>query len=288
MKISYDPEIDALYTKLEARLSARTVHHVHTVLGACLSAAVRKGVLVSNPVKRADPPAPGDNDAGRVLEQEQLASLLASLRSSTLYPIAAVAAFTGARRNEILALRWSDLNTAEKTLAIRRSLEETKAHGVRFKEPKTARGVRIITIDENLVSLLMAERQRYLRLAAGVGEADDVDLSLVKLPDDALMFPSPAIGANFDFARPRSSRGLTKEFVRRAGRLGFAGLRLHDLRATHETLLLDAGVPVHVVAARCGHDPAVLLRVYAKRTRKADESAAAVIGALSQAVLLAT
>jgi hypothetical protein len=44
--------------------------------------------------------------------------------------------------------------------------------------------------------------------------------------------------------------------------------------------LLDAGAPVHVVAARCGHDPAVLLRSYAKRTRKADRSAAAVIGSI--------
>jgi hypothetical protein len=49
--------------------------------------------------------------------------------------------------------------------------------------------------------------------------------------------------------------------------------------------LLDAGVPVHVVAARCGHDPAVLLRSYAKHSKKADTSAAAVIGALSKGVL---
>jgi len=49
--------------------------------------------------------------------------------------------------------------------------------------------------------------------------------------------------------------------------------------------LLDAGVPVHVVAARCGHDPAVLLRTHAKRTRKANTSAADVIGTLSQGVL---
>jgi hypothetical protein len=54
---------------------------------------------------------------------------------------------------------------------------------------------------------------------------------------------------------------------------------------THETLLLDAGVPVHVVAAPCGHDPAILLRTYARRTKKADESAAAVIGALAKGVL---
>ena len=50
---------------------------------------------------------------------------------------------------------------------------------------------------------------------------------------------------------------------------------------THETLLLERGVPVHVVAARCGHDPAVLLRNYAKRTRKADTSAASVIGSIT-------
>jgi len=49
--------------------------------------------------------------------------------------------------------------------------------------------------------------------------------------------------------------------------------------------LLDAGVPVHTVAARCGHDPATLLRSYAKRTKKADSSAAAVIGAMSKTAL---
>jgi hypothetical protein len=42
---------------------------------------------------------------------------------------------------------------------------------------------------------------------------------------------------------------------------------------------------VHVVAARCGHDPAELLRTYAKRTRKADNSAAGVIGSISKGIL---
>jgi integrase len=89
-------------------------------------------------------------------------------------------------------------------------------------------------------------------------------------------------------ARPthhRDPHAVTRGFVRRARKLGFPKLRFHDLRGTHETLLLDRGVPVHVVAARCGHDPAVLLRSYAKRTRKADTSAAVVIGALSQGIL---
>jgi integrase len=62
-------------------------------------------------------------------------------------------------------------------------------------------------------------------------------------------------------------------------------IRFHDLRCSHETLLLDSGTPIHVVAARCGHDPAVLLRVYAKRTRRADTSAAAVITAIAKEIL---
>jgi hypothetical protein len=63
------------------------------------------------------------------------------------------------------------------------------------------------------------------------------------------------------------------------------GLRFHDQRGTHETLVLDAGVPVHVAAARCGHDPAILLRTYARRTKKADTSAAAIIGAMSKGMI---
>ena len=66
--------------------------------------------------------------------------------------------------------------------------------------------------------------------------------------------------------------------------LGFPGVALHELRASHETALLDRGVPVHVVAKRCGPDPAVLLRAYARRTNKADASAAQAIAAMAGAL----
>lgn len=279
-------EIDALYADLETRLSARTVHHVHTVFGACLSAAIRKGLLIVNPTSSAEAPVPDDTEVGQVLDQDQLTALLLGFRGLAIYPIVAIAAFTGARRNEILALRWADFDPSHSTLTIARSLEEMKAHGRRFKEPKTRRGSRTIAIDDGLAALLSAEREKYLRLAAGVAEGAEVDLSLVKLPEGALIFPAPPTdGEAFDFTHPRDARNITKVFSRRAARLGFSKLRFHDLRGTHETLLLDAGVPVHVVAARCGHDPAILLRTYARRTKKADTSAAAVIGALTKGVL---
>ena len=94
------------------------------------------------------------------------------------------------------------------------------------------------------------------------------------------MFPNLVV----DFITPLHPRQTTTRFVRKAAKLRFK-MRFHDLRGSHETLLLDHGVPVHVVAARCGHDAATLLRAYAKRTSKADTSAANVIAGIAKGIL---
>ena len=121
-----------------------------------------------------------------------------------------------------------------------------------------------------MIAVLVAVREKHQRITAGIPDrAGEVDLSLVKLPDIALMFPAlPKKGEPFTLMKPRNPRNTSKEIIRKATKLGFRGMRVHDLRGCHETCLLDAGVPVHVVAARCGHDPAVLLRIYAKRTAR--------------------
>jgi integrase len=276
-------EIDRLYVNLEQRISATTVRHTHVCLRACLAAAVRKGVLQKNPSDNADVPASEDAEIGQALDQDELKRLLEGFRGSVLYPIIATAAFTGVRLGELLALRWSDLDVATATLKIERAIERTKEFGRRIKPPKTWRGKRTIEIDLALLAMLVAQRESYLRQVAGVADGTAVDLSLVKLPADALMFPSPV--EPFSFTRLRNPNGVTRETRERFRKLGFAKLRFHDLRASHGTMLLDRGVPVHTVAARLGHDPAVLLRNYAKRTKKSDSAAAAVIATLSQGIL---
>jgi integrase len=149
-------------------------------------------------VQRAEAPSPGESDAGTALDQDQLREVVDGFRGSALFPIIATASFTGARRNEILGLQWPDLNVADKTLRIERSLEETKEFGLRLKEPKRARHKRTIAIDDDLIALLCAEREKYLRLVAGVPDGAPIDLSLIRLPADALMSrrpPSPASGS---------------------------------------------------------------------------------------------
>jgi integrase len=96
-----------------------------------------------------------------------------------------------------------------------------------------------------------------------------------------LLFPG---GDGTDLTRLRNGHGISHMFKHWAVKLGFPSLRFHDLRGSHETALLDAGGPLHGVAAS-GHDPAVLLRAYAKRTQKADDDAAAAIDKMSKNIL---
>jgi integrase len=170
-------------------------------------------------------PSPGEPDHGVALDQDELRKLLEGFKGLSLFPIVAAAAFTGARRGEVLALRSEDLDAEAKTLRIERSVDDTDKHGLRIKGPKTERGKRTITIDDDLIALLVSERERHLRMVAGVPDGVIVDLSLVKLPAGALIFPSPG-----DLTKFRHPRAVTKEFARRAKTLGFPKLRFHDLQ----------------------------------------------------------
>src|SRR5262249_22922968 len=131
-------EIDRLYQQLEGRLAPFTAHLVHTVFCACLNCAVRKGMLGQSPLIRAERiPSPGESDHGTVLDQEQLHVLLDGFKGSALFPIVCVAAFTGMRRSEILALQWSDLDEKAKTLRIERAVEAVGNRPLAIKGPKT-------------------------------------------------------------------------------------------------------------------------------------------------------
>jgi integrase len=275
-------DLDKLYANLENDLSARSMTLLHVVVKSCLTTAVKKGLLSTNPADRAERPASADNRVGMVLDEEQLPKLVQGFRRTSIYGVVAVAAYTGARRNEILALRWIDIDLEAKILSITRSIEETKKHGRGIKGPKSARGRRKIKIDDSLVALLRSERERHLRLVAGIPDGVEVDTSLIRLPEGALVFPATS---GTDLTALRCPDAITKMFAKWARKLGFPGMRFHDLRSTHGTLLLDRGVGVHTVAERLGHDPAMLLRVYAQRTKKSDTMAADIIGTMTKGVL---
>lgn len=283
-------DIDKLTSDLKGKVLERTGRpmsegsrrHVFVATKACLSAAVRKGHIDRNPASSAEGVDVDEADVGDTLPREKFASFLAGFKGHPLEGVVTVALHTGARLNEILAIRHSDIDEKKGVLRIAQAVERTKAYGTRFKTPKSGKG-RELTIDADLLALFRREREALAHFIAGVTPEDDVDLSLVKIPADALVFWAFPRGEPLHFRRPRNDSDVSRNFRKHATALGYPKLRFHDLRGSHETALLDAGVPVHVVAARCGHSAAMLLKVYAERTQSADAKAADAMAAILKA-----
>ena len=215
-------------------LSARSVLHHHRVLKRALGQAVRWKMLPANPADGVDAPRPKRSTA-RTLTREGVHELLSLLQGTTLYMPTLIAAYTGMRRGEVLALKWEDVDLDRATISVRRSLEQTR-DGVRFKEPKSQRGRRSIAISQRLVKELRQHRveQRKERLYLGSAYENQ---GLVVSKD---------LGAPW---RPDSFSTQFHAVVKRAG----IDINFHGLRHTHATFLLEEGMNAKVVSERLGH-----------------------------------
>jgi integrase len=159
------------------------------------------------------------------------------------------------RRGEALALRWRDVDLDAAAVRVRRSagMVRVAGEGAAVVEGDTKSGKpRLVDLDGPTVAVLRARKR----------DRGTMHLSLAR--DEALVFGDHE-------GRHRNPEHVSRQFARDVGRccgeLGagvLPGIRLHDLRHTHATILLTAREPVHVVSARLGHaSPVVTMTVYA-------------------------
>ncbi len=125
-------------------LAPRTVHHHHRVLSEALRQAVRWRMLSINPAEAVTPPKPEEVEIN-ILDTAELGHVLQEARPTRSYPAILLAATTGLRRGEVLAVRWRDIDLESAVLTVNQAIEETKA-GLRVKAPKTKRSRRNITL----------------------------------------------------------------------------------------------------------------------------------------------
>lgn len=247
-------------------LSPQTVKHVHRVLSQALKQAVRLRLVAHNPVTAIDPPRPVRRDMN-ILSPPQLAELIQRAANTAIYVPVALASTTGMRRGEVLALRWRDVDLDSGVLSVAQTLEETKAEGLRFKAPKTERSRRTIALPALTVELLRRHRIRQgeEQLRAG-GAYTKNDLVC-----------SNALG------EPLRPSLVTGAFIELTQRLKLR-VRFHDLRHTHLSHLLAAGVHPKVVSERAGHTSvAFTLDVYSHLIPGMQEDAANKIDAALRA-----
>jgi integrase len=218
----------------EGGLSPRTRRHIHRILSAALSRAVEQQLIARNPADAFKKRLPKvERREMATLTTHQAQALLAAIRHVRVYWPVLIALGTGARRGEILALRWRNVDLDRGSLCIVESLEQTKA-GLRFKAPKNEK-TRAIT----LPAFAVAELRRLKR------EQAESLLMLGVRQSSATLLCARADG------EPMPPRSLTHEFLKAIRRVeGVPRVRFHDLRHSHATHLLVAGVHPKVAQAR--------------------------------------
>jgi len=242
----------------EGGLSARTVHHHHTVLHDALQTALKWGLVARNVADAVDAPRCQRAEM-HVLDEEALQRVLAASRSTDYYVPFYLALFTGLRRSELLALRWSDVDLAAGQLSVSRALHQLRDRTFVVRAPKSAKGRRTVALPPSATAALRDHLDHQLDLCAKAGSA---------LKDDDLLFQRVDGG-------PMLPDTLSKAWARLMTHLDIPGVRLHDARHTHASLMLKAGIHPKVVQERLGHSTiSVTLDTYSHVAPGLQEAAA--------------
>jgi integrase len=236
--------------------SAWTVQHAAVVFGTALGHAVRLKLIPSNPAMAvAKPKVPAKEM--RCLTDRQAKELLDAAKGQNVYPLLVLALATGCRQGELLGLKWDDIDLKAGALTLRRSLSQTKA-GFVLKEPKTAASRRTISLPD--FALVVLTEHKAAQLKAGL-----------------LAAPVFCTRTGNHLGKRNTIRAF-QAVVKRAKTIP-AGLRFHDLRHTHASLLLSKGQSLRAVSQRLGHsNPAMTLRVYAHCLPSDDAKLAEALG----------
>jgi integrase len=242
------------------------VRHVHAIVRRSLADAVRLGVLHANPADAAYAPSQrtARSPVFRTWTPAELRRFLEVAREDELYPAFYLAATTGLRRSELLGLRWSDLDLDRQEIQIVRALVVVGGN-VRVGPPKSERGRRVVALDRQTVSVLRQHLrgtfERLGRRGRSLGQEDLVFITHDGAPIHPALF--------------------TYYFRRRMLASGLRPIRLHDLRHTHATHALQAGIHPKVVSERLGHSTiAITLDTYSHVLPSMQHEAAETVAAL--------
>jgi integrase len=255
-------------------LAGSTVRKIHYILSGALETAVRWEHLGVNKAALAVPPASARPNPDPPSVAEAAAVLSAAWVDPEWGMLLWLSMVTGARRGEVVALRWRHLEIAKGVLWVRRNQVQPKV-GAKEKDPKSG-GRRPVALDPHTLGLLAAHRARLLERCA--------ELEVEPGPDAWLFSPEP------DGSKPYQPRYLTQRYRRLAKKLKLSSTRLHSLRHYSATELIAAGVDLRTVAGRLGHGSggATTLKMYAAWVDQAGERAATTMGELMPRIVPAT
>jgi integrase len=231
---AYAKAITSGHRKSGGGLSARTVTHMHRVLRQALQQAVQWQMLIRNPADLVKPPKI-ERQQMQTLDAAATVDLIEAARGTNMFIPIVLGVLCGLRRGEVAALRWRSVDLKTGQLAVVASAEQTD-QGLREKETKSGKG-RAVALSAMVVEELRQHRLRQAQALLQLG---------VRLTDDH------HVAARED-GQPLQPRSLTHAFVKFVRRHNLQRVRLHDLRHSHATHMLAAGVHPKIAQERLGH-----------------------------------
>lgn len=227
--------------------SARTRLHAYRVLCTALNQAVKWRLITHNPLNAVEPPKVR-RELPDTLTPDEANAYLDAFQGHVLEPIVVLAISAGLRRSELAGLRWADIDFNAKTVSIKRGHHD-RAGAVLVEEPKSQTSQRVIALPDWAVGILWPLR--------GFG-------ALVEEDGEAM--------------RPRR---ISDEYTKHVEASDLRHIPMKNLRHTHATLMLAAGVDLYTVSRRLGHSTTAVTEMhYVKPGEAADRNAAAVFEAL--------
>jgi integrase len=210
--------------------AAKTKTNKHGFFSGALNAAVRKHQLDANPCDGNR--LPRDEPAETVfLNHDEFTTLLASV-TEPWQPLVEFLAANGARWGEVTALKPGDINLAARTVDIRRAWRYVSGEGYQIGPPKTKRSIRTIDLHPTVLAKLDLSGEWVFTNSGQGGHGDDGPVRAHNFNSNVW---SPAL------VRAKAA-GLTKK------------PRVHDLRHTNASWLIQAGVPLTVIQRHLGHE----------------------------------
>ncbi len=163
--------LQSLYTqKLNSGLQPASVRYCHVVMHKALNTALQWGLAARNVADAVSPPRSRRADM-QIWNESEIAQFLEAAKKSAYYALYYTALYTGARRGELLALTWNDVDFIYSQVAIKRSLHYLKGDKFIFAEPKTEHSRRTIAMSPSLVKVLTEHRQWQESLFGGVADS---------------------------------------------------------------------------------------------------------------------
>jgi len=217
-------------------LSPRTVRHHHVTLHDALEHAVKMGLLNRNVADAVSPPR-YQRPQWQTLSELDISTFLEAAKKTPYYVLFYQALFTGMRRSELLALRWCDVDLLLCQAHITRTLHHLRTGEIVIRAPKSAKGRRMVSLSPSAAMLLQEHKDKQEAQRAMLG---------VPLKDDDLVFSDLE-------GKPLLPDTVTHAWIKLVRRTGLRGIRLHDARHTHASLMLKQGVHPKIVQERLGH-----------------------------------